>query len=87
MLRKCVITRLSLASKESVNLGNRRGALADGGAHALDRSGANISNRENPGHAALQRHAAILARRHESMVIKRDAAMCQPFCDWNRAQE
>jgi len=41
--------------EERVDLRNRRGPLADGAAHALDRSAAHVSDRENAGHAGLQR--------------------------------
>src|SRR5437867_2078106 len=45
----------ALAPEERMDLRDGGRPLANGAAHALDRPGAHVSDRENPGHAGFQR--------------------------------
>src|SRR3954468_21512686 len=75
------------SSKVGVDLGHHRGALADGGAHALHGSGTHVADREDARHARLERKPRIAARRDETLVVHRHVAVLRPVCARIGAEE
>src|SRR5438046_7402860 len=77
----------ALPREDGVDLRDRRRPLANGAAHALDRPGAHVPDRENARHAGFQRQPRVLAGGYESLVVDRDVAVLQPFGGGIRAEE